>query len=121
MRVLFTFICLIILSGCSHSSVATGSGSELQHLVGQSVTLSGQFDLTGKIGPYIRCNGESVYLVPHGSFAWGSDYERMQGKVVSVTGVLHLQHYERAATSNSVAQVPDYFYFDAETARVRLE
>jgi hypothetical protein len=85
------------------------------------VTLSGQFELAGKSGPYIHCSGKPVYLVPHGSFSPDSAYERMQGKVVSITGVLRFRHFDRITTDQPVAQPLDYFYFDAETAKVRLE
>jgi len=122
MRALLILFCLLIASGCTHSPVARAtSDSELQHLVGQSVTLHGQFELAGKVGPYIQRSGEPVYLVPHGSFSWGSDYERMQGKVVSITGVLRFRHFEHATTNDMVDQPSDYFYLDAETAKVRLE
>jgi hypothetical protein len=124
MRALLTFVFLLAVSGCSHSSSGrpdTSSDSKLQRLVEQDVTLRGQFELAGKIGPYIHRTGEPVYLVPHGSFSWGSDYERMQGKVVSISGILHFRHFEQVTTSDSVAQPSDYFYFDAETAKVRLE
>jgi hypothetical protein len=121
MRALLTLVCLLVATGCSHGPATRSSDSDLQRQIGQSVTLSGQFELAGKVGPYIRHNGEPVYLVPHGSFTWGPDYQRMQGKVVSVAGILHFQHFERSTTSDSVAQPLDYFYFDAETAQVRLE
>ena len=121
MRALLSFVCLLIATGCSRGPVTRSSDSELQRLVGQSVTLSGRFELAGKVGPYIHHNSEPVYLVPRGSFALGPDYERMQGKMVSVVGILHFQHFERSATNDLVAQPFDYFYFDAETAQVRLQ
>ena len=124
MRTLLTFALFLVISGCSHTPAsrhATGSDPELQRLVGQTATLRGQFELAGKVGPYIHRSGEPVYLVPHGSFSWGSDYERMQGKVVSITGTLRFQHFECATTDERVAQPFDYFYFDAETAKIRLQ
>jgi hypothetical protein len=121
MRALVPFICLLVLAGCSQTAVTHSSDAELQRLVGQSVTLSGQFELYGKVGPYIRRRGEPVYLVPHGSFSWGSDYERVQGKVVSITGTLHFRHFERVAINAMMDQPSDYFYLDAETAKIRLE
>jgi hypothetical protein len=124
MRVLLTFVVLVAVSGCSnnHTSLpAPASDPELKHLVGQTVELRGQFSLRGKVAPYVQVSGEPVYLMPHGSFSWGSDYERMEGKIVSVSGVLHFQHFEHGKVDDSVAQPHDYFYFDAETAKVRLE
>ena len=97
------------------------SDAELQRLIGQNVTLSGQFEMAGVVGPYIHRQGEPVYLVPHGSFSWGSDYERMQGKVVTIAGTLHFRHFERVATNAMMNQPFDYFYLDAETAKIRLE
>jgi hypothetical protein len=41
----------------------------------------------------------------------------MQGKVVRVTGVLHFSHFE-SKTNDTVEAPQDYFYFDAETAKI---
>ena len=122
MRALLTFICLLIVSGCSHSPVGRHAATdpELQRLVGQTVTLRGQFELAGKVGPYIHRSGGPVYLVPHGSFSWGPDYDRLQGKVVSITGILRFRHFEHIKTDEPVSQPLDYFYFDAEAAKIRL-
>jgi hypothetical protein len=117
MRTLLILISLMILTGCANQPVARSSDTELERLVGQNVTLSGQFELGGVVDPYINCNGEQVYLVPQGSFTWGSEYERMQGKVVSISGVLHFRHYEHSEEQHP----PDYFYFDLETAKVELK
>jgi len=124
MRALLTIILLLVFSGCAHhpaGHTAIASDAELQSLIGQTVTLRGQFELAGKVGPYIHRSGEPVYLVPHGSFSWGADYERMQGQVVSITGTLRFRHFEHITTDEPVSQPLDYFYFDAETAKVRLE
>ena len=45
----------------------------------------------------------------------------MQGKVVSITGILRFRHFDRVKTDTLVDQPADYFYFDAETAKIRLE
>jgi hypothetical protein len=121
MRALLTLVCLLVASGCSPNPAAHSSASKLEEQVGQSVTLTGQFELAGKVGPYIQYDGRPVYLVPHGSLSRSSDYERVQGKTVSVTGILRHQHFEHTAVSDAVAQPVDYFYFDADTAQVRLE
>ncbi len=119
MRAFPILISLMILTGCANQPVADSSAPDLQRLVGQSVTLSGKFELAGKEGPYIYCNGRPVYLVAQGSYSRGSEYDSLQGKEVSISGVLHFRHFERAKTSDVIEQVPvDFFYFDAETAKV---
>lgn len=117
MRALLIFAFLLMVSGCANGPVARSSDTELEGLVGQHVTLSGQFELAGIVGPYIKYNGKQVYLEPQGSFRWGSDYERMQGKVVTINGVLHFRHFE----PSDVQHPPDHFYFDAENAKVELK
>ena len=124
MRVLLMLVSLVIVSACSKTQAgrnATTHDPELKSFIGKTVTLHGQLELADKVGPDIQRAGEPVYLVPHGSFSWGSNYERMQGKAVSISGVLHFQHCERGKVPDSVQQPPDYFYFDAKTAEVRLE
>src|SRR5689334_15190017 len=100
---------LLLLTGCktdrprvvpSDSDLEHVASSEpdLQHSIGQRVTLRGRFELAGKIGPYIHRTGEPVYLVPAKlPFSWGSEYQRMQGKIVNITGTLHFRHFERNA------------------------
>jgi hypothetical protein len=121
MRTFLILASLFILAGCANQPAADNSPTDLMPMVGQSVTLSGKFELTGKVAPYIYCNGQPVYLVPQSSFAWGTNYERMQGEVVSISGVLHFRHFENVPTATT-DQIPlDYFYFDAETAKVNLK
>jgi hypothetical protein len=120
MRYFLTFLCLLIVSGCAEQPVAGGSETDLQSQVGQNVTLSGKFELYGKIGPFIYYNGQPVYLVPQGSYKWGPEYDRMEGQVVNVSGVLNFRHFPRTSMS-TVEQPVDYFYFDAETAKVELK
>jgi hypothetical protein len=105
---------------CSHSHNTT-LDLELQRLVGQTATFSGKFEFAGKVGPYIHRAGEPVYLMPHGSFSWGSEYEKMQGKVVSITGILRFRHFDRVKTNTFSDQPADYYYFDAEKTKIRLE
>jgi len=85
------------------------------------MTLQGKFSLSGKVGPYIETRSTPVYLVAHGPFSWGSNYERMQGKIVRITGKLHFQHFEPITTGEAVDRPVDYFYFDAETAKIRVK
>jgi hypothetical protein len=122
MRAFLIFVGLLVLSGCSHETTQnTPPAPELQSLVGQTVTLRGQFELAGKVGPYIHYGEQPVYLVPTLSSGLGPDYARMQGKVVNVTGVLHFYHATPVATNDSIARPVDYFYFDAGTAKVSGE
>jgi TonB family protein len=96
---------------------------DLSTLVGQQVTLRGQFSMRGKIGPFIVVSGKNVYLEPRGSFSWGKHYSRMQGKHVSVTGTLRFYKAPPAREHDDsvAAGLPEYFYFEAEHAIVRLE
>jgi hypothetical protein len=114
-------ISLMILTGCANQPTADSPATDLQRSVGQNVTLSGKFELAGKVGPYIYCNGQQVYLVPQTSQNLGSQYDGMEGKEVNVSGVLQYRHFERARTSDAIEQPVDYFYFDAETAKVELK
>ena len=59
---------------------ASSTYSELRRKVAQKIKLSGKFNLDGKFGPYISYAGEQIYLVPHGSFSWGAEYEAHAGQ-----------------------------------------
>ena len=115
----------LLNAGCAYT--LTGGSrlnpydEDLRPLVGKTLTLDGGFWLNGKVGPYIERHSTLVYLVPHSPFSWGSDYEHMQGKVVKITGTLHFQHFERVPTGESTNRPADYYYFDAETAKIRLK
>ena len=91
-------------------------------LIGKRVTIRGKFSLWGKIGPYVFLdNKQAVYLVHKGSFTWGKPYSDMEGKLVAATGTLRFYHAPPAEpTDLPAARLPDYFYFEAETARLRL-
>jgi hypothetical protein len=117
MRALVSIVLLLTVCGCARSH-DTALDPELQRLVGQTATLRGKLELGGKVGPYIDRTGEPVYLVPQGSFGWSSEY---QGKVVSITGILHFRHFDRIKTNEFFDRPADYFYFDAETAKIRPE
>ena len=120
MRALCVAIVLSVLLVCSCGATEASSNPGLGRLIGQTVTLNGPFDLAGKPGPYILWSGEPVYLVARGAFTWGAEYWQMQGKIISVTGTLHFQHFEPRA-DESMAQPLDYFYFDAETAKIAVK
>jgi hypothetical protein len=98
--------------------------SELSSLIGQQVTLHGEFSMEGKVGPFVRVSGNPVYLIARGMFAWGRRYERMEGKVVSVTGTLRFFKAPPApkpAGSIPVAWVSDHFYFERGNSTIQLD
>ena len=99
---------------------AAGSSS----LIGQQVTLHGEFSMEGKVGPFVRVSGNPVYLIARGMFAWGQRYERMEGKVVSVTGTLRFFKAPPApkpVSSIPVAWVSDHFYFERGNSTIQLD
>lgn len=104
-------------------TVADGSYEDLSLLIGQHVTLPGEFSLRGKVGPFVLVNGRPVYLVAKGSFGWGQRYSEMEGRRVTVTGIL--KFYRSAAKpeprDSMAAGISEYFYFEAESAIVSLE
>jgi hypothetical protein len=100
---------------------ATSANELSQALVGEEITVHGKFSLAGKFGPYVELDNQAVYLVPRGSFAWGAPYSEIEGKVVAATGFL--EFYEAPPfkpAKRAVAHAPDYFYFGAETVKLRL-
>jgi len=125
MRALLVLALLLVTPGCAYT--LTGGSrlnpydADLKPLVGKTVTLDGGFWLNGKVGPYIERHSTLVYLVSNEQFTWSPDYERMQGRGVKVTGTLRFQHFEQTTNSGAVDQPTDYFYFDAETAKIRLK
>jgi hypothetical protein len=125
-----TFLSVAIVAlegGCDHPRStpedATAASYEVLHaLIGKQVTIRGTFSLRGKFGAYVLLgNQQEVYLVPTGSFAWGKPYSEMEGKFVAATGTLKFLHAPDAEPADrAVALAPDYFYFEAETAQLRL-
>jgi len=94
-------------------------------LVGKQITIHGKFSLWGKFGAYVELDNQQVAYLEHrgkgGTFTWGKPYSEMEGKLVEVTGVLRFYHAPPAVpTDRTVARAPDYFYFEVETAQVRL-
>jgi hypothetical protein len=124
----FLSIAIVIpAGGCGHRSstpenAITDSYEVLRTLIGKQVTIRGKFSLLGKFGPYVLLgNQQVVYLVPRGSFTWGEPYSEMEGKLVAATGTLSFYHAPNAESADpAMAQAPDYFYFEAETAQLRL-
>jgi len=102
---------------------ATAVYDEVSHtLIGKQITIRGRFSLRGVIGPYVLLgNQQVVYFVPRGSFTWKKPYSEMEGKFVVATGTLRFSHSPDAEpVDEAKARPPDYFYFEAETAEVRL-
>jgi hypothetical protein len=124
----FLSIAIVIpAGGCGHRSstrenASTDSYEVLRTLIGKQVSIRGKFSLRGKFGPYVLLsNQQVVYLVPRGSFTWGEPYSEMEGKLVAATGTLSFYHAPNAEPADpAFAQAPDYFYFEAETAQLRL-
>ena len=117
---------LATASGCVHYHPAPTDTTNVSHdnlhrLVGQTITLRGNFSLRGKFGPYILVNSGPVYLQPTGSFTWGRSWADMEGRMVKVTGVLHFSPLDAQRAEDTVARAPiaDYFYFEAETTTVQ--
>ena len=109
----------------------TGVSTEIwSAMIGKQITIRGKL-LLGKIGWYIHLeNQQDVYLVPGGSPAWAS-YAEMHGKLVTATGILRFFQCPKNPLTDEEGRVinkegrvidrcSDYFYFEAETAQVRL-
>jgi hypothetical protein len=124
----FLSIAIVVLAGgCNHPRStpedATAASYEVLHtLIGKQVTIRGKFSLWGKFGAYVLLdNQHGVYLVPRGSFTWGKPYSEMEGKLVAATGTLRFYHSPDAKpTDRAIARAPDYYYLEAETAKLRL-
>ena len=133
----FSWVTIVVLfGGCSHPRWTledpTGASYEVLYtLVGKQVTIRGKFSLRGVVGPYLLLgNQQAVYLVPKGSFTWGKPYSAMEGKLVAATGTLRFFHspdtkpadqaMARRYPPDASARPRDYFYFEAETARLQL-
>jgi hypothetical protein len=124
----FLWIALAVsAAGCGARSsrpddATTASYEGLRTLIGKQVTIRGKFSLRGKFGPFVLLSNEQmVYLVPKGSFAWGKTYSEMEGKLVAATGILNFFHSpDSKSVDPAMARADDYFYFEAETAQLRL-
>lgn len=114
---------LLLASGCAYTLTGGWRGDpdvDLRPFIGQTLTLRGKFMTEGKPGPYIQARAGPVYLLTHGSFNSGSEYQGMDGKTVSVTGTLR-GHFKRAITGEATGQPSGYLYFDAETAKLKVK
>ncbi len=114
---------MLLVAGCTYT--LTGGrrltpDTNPHAYVGKAVTLHGKFVAPGKPGPYVQTLAAPVYLVPSGSPSCSSNYERFQDKSVSVRGRLHFRHFEPVAAGDAVDRPSDYFYLDAETAKIKV-
>lgn len=101
--------------------LTNASDGELQQHVGELIIMRGKFSLRGKIAPFILVGGRPIYIKPSGSFQWGEDYAKMEGRDVRVTGKLRFAHYPTPSPQAlPVGRAPDHFYFEAETAKIEL-
>ena len=119
----FLSISISVLAGGCDPEAAIPASHEVSHaLIGKRITVRGRFSLQGKVGPYVLLDNQQViYLVPRGSFTWGKPYSEMEGKVVRAAGTLRFFHsYDLKSADQTMARPPDYFYFEAENAQVRL-
>ena len=124
-RSVFIFT-IALIAGCHQPRLTpkdvSRSNEVSRALVGKQITLRGVFSLRGVAGPFISLgNQQVVYFVPSGSFTWGKPFSEMDGKLVEAKGALKFFHSPKAEPEDqSIARPPDYFYFDAETAQLRL-
>ena len=101
--------------------LGVGSYDDLQSFVGQEVAIRGEFSLRGKLGPFVLLNGKPIYLIAKHSVSWWKSYSEMEGKVVIATGTLRFFKAPRSEPADpAVSQVPDHYFLEAETAKIRL-
>jgi len=121
-RIVLTLSLFLIVPGCSYTLTGGWRGDpnlDLRPFVGQTLTLQGKFTLAGKFGPYVQAPAGPVYLLSECSFSC-PEYQGMEGKMVRVTGTLRFRHSPQVTNDGSVAPPPDYFYFDTETAKIKV-
>jgi hypothetical protein len=128
----FLSITIVVLArGCDHPRStpenATAASSEVsQALIGKQITIRGKFSLWGKFGGFVDLdNQQVVYIELRGpsTFTWGKPYSEMEGKLVEATGTLRFYHDAAPVDPNKAyakARAVDHFYFEAETAQLRL-
>ena len=107
-----------------HQTAKAEVTDELISKVGQEVTLTGDFSSTGKPAAFIDYHENyPVYILdnrtpPYHEFSW-APYEPMNGKRVSVTGILHFIYSDPCPEPCSKQVAPNLFCFDAEKATIR--
>jgi hypothetical protein len=92
------------------------SETEWHENVGKTVTIQGKFVSWGLVGPLIQVGDRTFNLEPKGSYNFGKEYQRMEGKEIRITGVWGFRHFEPSSGQHPY----DYFYVEVETAKVEL-
>jgi hypothetical protein len=121
-RIAIQIAVIFAASGCTQKvAPAPETKDKLPTLIGQSLTVTGEFKLFGKLGPYITTSGEEIYILPSSNAS--QRFELLDGRQVSAAGVLRYQHYEHPIAHQPAAvPVPsppqDHYYFSADTVRI---
>jgi hypothetical protein len=121
LRLLFVSAMLLGVGGCAYTltggaRISPNEANENLYLpmVGKNTTLHGVVHFTGHIAPFIKTPNGPIYLLGQGSMPWKPESQELQGKSVSVTGVLRLHDWTTHGPHR-------YFYFDAEAAQIKQE
>jgi hypothetical protein len=96
--------------------LTSASETEWHEHLGKTVTIQGKFASWGLVGPLIQVGDRTFNLEPGGSYNFGKEYKRMEGKQVRITGVWRFRHFEPSSGQHPY----DYFYIEVETAKVEL-
>ena len=68
--------------------LTNANDKELHENLGRTVTVRGKFSLYGVVGPFVALGERTIYLPAEGSYSWGKEYDRLEGRQISVTGTL---------------------------------
>jgi hypothetical protein len=116
----------LAVSGCAQEQPPGQQPPEgpvaLREHIGQKLTLHGRFSLLGKQAPFVLVGDEPVYLVADASFTWGGRYIGLEGREVTIAGVLKRFEPPRTATPipDSVQQLPPYFFFEMRDTTISV-
>ena len=109
---------MVTLCGCTEPTPTThvaDSADNLQEMVGQKVTLQGEYELSGKLGPFVLTSIGQVYILGARSLDGLFD-----GKTVTVKGVLRHRSGDVGSVPEGVTAMPDHYYCDHETAQLAI-
>ena len=123
------FVAIIVLaSGCNHARstqerTIIDTSEVSQELVGKQITIRGKL-VVGKPGAgIVLSNEDEVYIIQENPKPYSEDpYAGMYDKVVEVTGTLRFFHNTAPPTHHDRVEqeAPDHYYFEEESAQVRL-